>query len=154
MKIDFEFPADEGSNNGTYSLVPVGIHDAVVDKIEERVTKSGNTALDVTYRICGGVANNRLVFEMLNIFHPNPTASAIARRRLLDVAKAVGRVGCPDTDELVGRELSISVKHRYSDYRQADEAYVASISQRRGMPTAAPVKPQTASVTESSDSPW
>lgn len=154
MEIDFEFPADEGSSSGTYSLVPAGVHDAVVEKIEERTTKSGNIALDVTYRICGGVANNRLVFEMLNVFHPNPKASAIARSRLRDISKAVGRVGCSNTDELVGRELSISVKHRYSNYRQADEAYVASISQRRGMTTEAPAKPQVASATEFSDSPW
>lgn len=153
MEIDFEFPADEGSDNGTYSLVPVGVHDAIVEKIEERVTKSGNNALDVTYRICGGVANNRLVFEMLNVFHPNQTASAIARRRLRDIAKSTGRIGCSNTDELVGRELSISVKHRYSNYRQADEAYVATVNARKG---GVPHQPQqvTSPTSVPSDSPW
>lgn len=153
MEIDFEFPADENPNNGTYSLVPVGVHDAIVEKIEERTTKSGNRALDVTYRICGGVANNRLVFEMLNIFHPNPTASAIARRRLGDITRATGRIGCSNTDELVGRELSISVKHRYSDYRQSDEAYVTTVNARKG---GSSHQPQQAAATPSvpSDSPW
>lgn len=110
-------PADS-----TNEPLPAGKYDVVVDDAELVPTKAGTGQMvRMAMTVTGPTHRGRKIWDRLNIDNPNPKAVEIAQRRLAQIAKALGKAGIDDTDELVGVKLKVTVK-----VREASGGYEAS----------------------------
>ena len=110
-------PADSGNDP-----LPAGRYDVIVDNAELTPTKAGDGQMvKMTMTVQGPTHKGRKVWDRLNIENPNPKAVEIAQRRLAQIAKALGKQGIGDTDELIGVKLNVTVK-----VREAANGYEAS----------------------------
>ena len=83
-----------------FEPVPAGWYEAVISKSEIKKAKSGNNYLALTFKIEGGEHDKRLVFNNLNMWHPNKQAAEIAQREFAAICSACGVEAVEDTMDL------------------------------------------------------
>jgi hypothetical protein len=146
----------------SYDPVPEGWYNATISKADVMPTKAGTgTKIDLRYDITGPAQQGRAVFSALNIRNPNPKSEEIGRQQLGDIMRAIGLARLEDSDQLVGAQLQIKVKHRaptdsdraagYNDTR----VEVAGWKALAGAPMPAPAaKPAAPAPAASAKPPW
>jgi len=101
---------------GKFSIIPTGIYDAVVERIEERTARSGNKYKHITFRIFGEKAerekvNGRLVWD--NIVLLKQVEWKIQGLLYACKLSYEGSVKLSDDwKELIGKELKIGIGKR------------------------------------------
>tara|TARA_B100000780_G_scaffold113260_1_gene79339 strand:- start:4 stop:450 length:447 start_codon:yes stop_codon:yes gene_type:complete len=93
-----ELPQDQNS------LIPEGQYTGIIDKIEVKTSKTGNSYLSVWHKLQGNAYyNNSMVFDNLNLGHSDPKVQRQALGTLTSLLKSAGIVlGKTDSlDELV-----------------------------------------------------
>ena len=107
-KLDFntnDVPEDEG-----FAVVPEGVYAAQIIQTEMKDNKAGTGQyLELRVQLLEDPYAGRLIFERLNLDHPNTAAVAIANRTLRDICNACGVTEIEDSDELCGREFNVKV---------------------------------------------
>lgn len=95
----------------SYDLLPDGWYNVTITKAELGTTKAGTgQKIDIRYDITGPTQQGRVLFGALNIRNPSQKAEEIGRQQLGEIMRAVGLAKVQDTDELIGKSLSVKVK--------------------------------------------
>lgn len=151
-KLGMTYVADDlPKSDRDFSPLPDGWYAVTISEADLKQTKAGNgqyikMRLDVT----GPSHQGRVVFSNINIRNPNPKAEEIGNQQLGELLRAIGLPKIEDTDQLVGRSLSVKLVTRSSEqYGDQNEvkAYKAV-----GGPSTAPAPKTTAP--EKAAPPW
>lgn len=152
VQLNYTVDPNMQSSGGGYEPMPAGDYVAEICAVEERTSKTGNKYLLLQVRVEG----HGVVFDNLNLWHPNATAVKIATERLNEIGKALGMASISDTDQLLAKQVMISVvvesnnggtpRNSITDYRPAAAAG------SRPPPTAAAAA--TAPATSGGNLPW
>ena len=152
VQLNYTVDPNMQSSGGGYEPMPAGDYVAEICAVEERTSKTGNKYLLLQVRVEG----HGVVFDNLNLWHPNATAVKIATERLNAIGKALGMASISDTDQLLAKQVMISVvvesnnggtpRNSITDYKPA----AAAGSQPP--PTAAAAA--TAPATSGGNLPW
>lgn len=92
-----------------FEPVPAGWYEASISKSEMKTSKSGSKYVALTFKIEGGEHDGRLVFNNLNLYHPNKQAAEIAQRELAAICNAVGVESIEDTLDLHNIPMGILI---------------------------------------------
>ena len=111
--LGFEFNADEVEIRVPLEVLPPGDYEVQIVNSEMRKTKSGaGQYLWLEMAVISGEHANRLIFDRLNLFNDNETATKIAHSALGALTKAVGKRKIKDSEELHSLPFVASVKVR------------------------------------------
>lgn len=145
----------------SYDPVPEGWYNATIVKADVMPTKSGTgTKIDLRYDITGPTQQGRPVFSALNIRNQNPKAEEIGRQQLGDIMRAIGLARLEDSDQLIGAQLQIKVKHRAPSDADRANGYnetrveVGGWKALAGAPMPAPAAKPAAPVAAAGKPPW
>ena len=109
-------------SQGDYSPIPDGWYTTQVTGAELKDTKAGTGQyIKVEHTIVGEQFSGRKVWGNINIQNPNEKAEEIGRQQLNKLMTAIGLNMLEDTDELVGKDVSIKLK-----IKEASGGYDAS----------------------------
>jgi len=102
---------DPSEHESSFEPIPVGEYQAIIRNSEKKETKSGTGSyLNLTFEIVAGQHKGRTLFDILNLWNPNPKAVEIANQQLAKIAKAVGVQGrLNDSHALHNVPLTIKV---------------------------------------------
>jgi len=100
----------ENFGGGDFEPLPEGYYTVDITRAEMKDTRAGNKMLAVEFTVKEGPFERRLIFDNLNIHHPNETPRGIAIGTLLRMFKAIGRPPQNDTGSLVGGTLVVKLK--------------------------------------------
>jgi hypothetical protein len=125
-----------------FAPLPDGWYAVTVSEADVKATKAGTGSyiklrLDVT----GPSHQGRVVFGNINIRNPNPKAEEIGNQQLGELMRAVGLPRLEDTDQLIGRHLSIKLVTRSSEQYGDQNEIKAFKAAGDAAPAAASVSP-------------
>jgi hypothetical protein len=108
----FDFDASQ-VDTSSYSEIPEGQYVAVINKAERKPTKRGDAEyLSLEFQVVSDQQSGRKIWENLNLWNANQQSVKIAFESLASICKAVGVLKPTDTDQLVGRPMRITIKHK------------------------------------------
>src|SRR5439155_6352449 len=107
LETPFDIPNEEGTS---FDLIPAGRYPAEVVKVDSKPTKSGNGhAVHLTWSICEGEYEKRLLFQQILLQHTSAEAQKIGRQKFHDVAIACGiNEAFTDLDLLLYKKCFVS----------------------------------------------
>ena len=107
----FDFNANDVEPSSGFGAVPAGEYELYATEADIASAKSGNgEVLSLTYEILSGEFKGRKIWERMNIVHNNPVAQKIGQETLSALCRAVGVMQITDTEELLWREFTATVK--------------------------------------------
>lgn len=139
-----------------FTPVPAGKYIARIEKCEVKDAKSGKGQyLNIMWKLSGPTHAGRVVFDMINFRHQNPTAQDIGLRQLSGLISAAGIARLDDSDQLIGATCEIKVSIREQDGRDP-ENQVKSYSSLAGSSLPKPLAPAEAATAapEEKKAPW
>jgi hypothetical protein len=94
-----------------FEPLPAGKYNAVITDSETRENKAGTGSyLRLTFQIMDDPYQGRLLWENLNLEHPNAQAVQIAQGKLSAICRAVGVLQPQDSQELHDLPLVVKVR--------------------------------------------
>lgn len=103
------FNANEVEPNAGFQPMPRGDYRAVIIASEKKSSKNNNKYLNLQVQIAAGEFQNRTLFDILNIEHPDPKTRQIALGTLSAICRAVGVLTPKDSSELHMKPLLVTV---------------------------------------------
>lgn len=136
----------EGSN---YGIISAGWYSVSITKAEVKPTRAGTGEyINLMYTITGPTHQGRTVWGMINIRNPNPKAEEIGLQQLGELLRATGIAQLSDTDQLIGKDLSVKVIIKEDDQGERNEVRGFKALQGGAIPSikpaSAPAAPATA----------
>ena len=130
-----ELPKSERS----FEPVPDGWYEVTITEGNVKKTNAGTgTYIKLRYDITGPAHAGRVVFGNINNSNPNPEAERIGNQELGELMRAIGLPRLEDTDQLLGKRLSVKLvtkkseqygdKNEVKGYRSNGSAPAASSS--------------------------
>lgn len=116
-KLDMTYVADDlPKGDRDFAPIPDGWYAVTVSEADVKKTKAGTGSyikmrLDVT----GPSHQGRVLFANINLRNPNPKAEEIGAQQLGELMRAVGLPRLEDTDQLIGRHVSVKVVTKESE---------------------------------------
>jgi hypothetical protein len=116
-RLDQTYVADDlPKSDRNFEPLPAGWYAATISEADIKKTKAGTGSyikmrLDVT----GPSHQGRVLFSNINLRNPNPKAEEIGAQQLGELMRAVGLPRLEDTDQLVGRAVSVKVTVKESE---------------------------------------
>jgi hypothetical protein len=109
-----------------FDVIPAGEYTIVIEDTEKCDTKdpsNENQYLKLTCVIQGGQYNGRKIFDNINYWNANITASTIAKNTLYDICHAINLRGMQNHEELRFKELNakIGIKKASGEYGEQNE---------------------------------
>lgn len=99
-----------------FSPVPDGWYDVTITESEVKDTKSGDgNYIKLRYDITGPSHAGRVIFGNLNLRNRNPKAEEIGAKQLGELMRAVGLARLEDSDQLIGKRLTVKVATQRSE---------------------------------------
>ncbi len=140
----------------SYDLLPDGWYNVTITKAELGTTKAGTgQKIDIRYDITGPTQQGRVLFGALNIRNPSQKAEEIGRQQLGEIMRAVGLAKVQDTDELIGKSLSVKVKTKPAENGYEARNEVAGFKAiAGGMAPAVAAAPAPAAAAGAASPPW
>lgn len=117
MKLPQSYRADDlPKSDKNYDPVPSGWYDVIITSAEVKTTKAGNGMyLATRYDITGPTNTGRVIFGNITLRNTNMEAERIGAQHLGELINAVAIDELEDSDQLVGKNLSIKVVIRESE---------------------------------------
>jgi hypothetical protein len=153
MRLDTPINRDDlPKNESSFEPIPADWYKAKIRSAEVKLTKAGTGKyLNVGYDILGPSYQGRVVFGMITVQNSNQKAEEIGRGQLGDLMGSVGMRTLHDTDELVGKVLSVKVGVRKSEqYGDKNEVKAWRAVEGAALP---PAQPSEASTQPAQDKP-
>jgi hypothetical protein len=151
-KLDTAYVADDLPKvDRDFSPIPAGWYAGTISAAEVKQTnaKTGSyikLRIDVT----GPSHQGRVLFSNINLRNPNPKAEEIGQQQLGELMRAVGLPRLEDTDQLIGRHVSVKVTIRESaDYGTQNE-----VKGYKAIGGGAPSAPSSAPASTGKTPPW
>ena len=111
-------------DSGDFGIIPVGNYNFIIEKCEEKETKSGNKMLVISFKIMSGDYANRIIFENLNIKNPSTKCVGYAKRKLKAICDAIDLKELHVPSDLEGKCLNANVVHYFDDYYNSNKARI------------------------------
>ena len=113
-KLDFAFSGDETAlqdNSFDRQPLPDGEYNVVINDADYRQTKNGNGFyVSVEFQVYEGEHESRKLWSNYNLVNPNPQAQEIGEQQFAKLClAALGKLSCSDTDELIGKTVTVGV---------------------------------------------
>ena|SRR5690625_246092 len=119
--------------------LPPGDYIVEVEKAEVRKTKNKQgLGCNVTFDVVGPEYTGRKLFNWFNLRHANEQAEEIGQREFASLCKACGVPMIKDSDELLGKKLTVRVR---IDKRDRDSNDISSYKPVEGQSAPAPTQP-------------
>lgn len=145
----------KGTSN--FKALPAGWYSATITGAEIKSTKAGTGEyIAVKYSVTGPTHQGRIIFANLNIKNPSPKAEEIGRQQLGEIMRAIGLARVDDTDQLIGKSLSIKLEVKLSE-QHGDGNEVKGFKAVAGGSMPTPVLPMPAlatPMTSKAAPPW
>lgn len=105
------FDASGIENEIGFDPIPAGEYLVQVTGSEVKENRAGTGSyLSLTLTVLDGKYQNRLLFDLLNLYHSNEQAVEIAEKRMATYCKAMGLTKVSDTNQLHGIPFKVRVK--------------------------------------------
>lgn len=99
-----------------FAPLPDGWYAVTISAAEVKATKmQDGQYIKLRCDVTGPTHQGRVVFTNLNIRNKNPKAEEIGNQQLGELMRAVGLPRLEDTDQLIGRHLSVKLTTRVSE---------------------------------------
>lgn len=113
-KLGFQYTGDESSlNDNSFDRQPLpdGEYNVVINDADYKQTKNGNGYyVSVEFEVYEGEHSSRRVWSNYNLVNPNPQAQEIGEQQFAKLClAALGKLSCSDTDELIGKTVTVGV---------------------------------------------
>ena len=105
---------------GSQGALPDGIYPMKIVDAADKVSKKGNRMIEVVLETDDAKAQR--VWHYFNLFHANPDVQRIALSEFTQLGMAIGVAKVDNTDELIGRQLSVTLKTDTSEYGDRNKA--------------------------------
>lgn len=155
-KLNESFVADDMPKNersGDFEPLPAGWYDVRITAAELKETNARTGQyIKLRYDVVGPTHQGRVVFGNLNIRNPNPKAEEIGRQQLGDIMRAVGLPRVDDTDQLIGKSLTVKLTIKAADAQYSAGNEVKGFRASGG--SAPPSASTGAAPAKSSTPPW
>lgn len=102
--------ADPSKAAKTYTPLPEGEYNLVIEKAEEKDSKNGDPMLSLKFKVDGGQYDGRFLFETVMLSHSNPKVVEMGQRKLHSIMLLTGVTAPKDASDFVGRTLTTKVK--------------------------------------------
>ena len=134
-----ELPEDERTG---FEPIPEGTYPSQITGAELKTTAKGGQMIKVEYTILGDKFQGRKIWGGINIKNDSETAERIGRSQLNQLMTSLGLNELEDTDELVGKEVSIKVKIKPAEgqYSASNEVKGWSAGEKKAGSTTVPPK--------------
>lgn len=110
MKYLYHDTRDFTDSENQYAALPVGNYKAMITRVEEKISNStGNPYINLTLEIMEGTYAKRKVWDILSVKSDNPVAVSMAKRKLDNIAKALGLLVIQDADDFKFKEIGIEL---------------------------------------------
>ncbi len=111
LDLDFDFDATEIEPSAPIEVLPPGSYTVQISQAEKRPTRDGNGAyLWIEMDIIDGAHSGRKIWDRLNIWNRNETASSIAKQSLSAICRAVNEPRIKSFEPLMHKPLIAVVK--------------------------------------------
>lgn len=111
---------EDNHSTGGFDVVPSGVYEVALRMAEMRENKAGTGQyLYMEFVITEGEYKGSVLFERLNLLHPNATAVRIANQKLNQICAAAKKANVEDTDDL----LNIPIEATVETTATGDEQY-------------------------------
>ena len=108
--------SDLPKSEKNYAPLPAGWYSATITEAEIKQTKAGTGEyISVKYSITGPTHQGRGIYGNLNIKNSSPKAEEIGRQQLGEIMRAIGLARVDNTDQLIGKSLSIKLSVKSSE---------------------------------------
>ena len=105
---------------GSQGALPDGVYPMKIVDAADKVSKKGNRMIEVVLETDDAKAQR--VWHYFNLFHSNPDVQRIALSEFTQLGMAIGVAKVDNTDELIGRQLSVTLKTDTSEYGDRNKA--------------------------------
>ena len=102
--------ADPSKAAKTYTPLPEGDYDLLIEKAEEKNSKNGDPMLSLKFEVEGGEYAGRFLFETVMLDHSNPVVVEMGQRKLHGIMLLTGVTAPKDASDFVGKTLTAKVK--------------------------------------------
>ena len=148
VEINFEVDSEAASDSSFGPITP-GDYLGRIVAVDQKTSGSGYEYLSVEIQTDKG-----RVWDNLNLWHSNPKAVDIAKRKLSEIGVAVGMGKIKDTEELLAKELTVKVGLQKDDPTK-NEVITYTSAAAADLPAAAPSAPPPAAAPSSnSQAAW
>jgi len=101
-------PANAAASTSSQGALPDGDYPMKIVIAADKVSKKGNRMIEVVFETEDAKAQR--VWHYFNLFHANPDVQRIALSEFTQLGMAIGVAKVDNTDELLGRSLSVTLK--------------------------------------------
>lgn len=156
-KLDFQYAGDEQElNKNDFDRKPLPDGEYLVDIVNsdyrDNSTGTGSYVM-VEFQVNDGEHTGRKLWANYNIIHTNEQAQEIGQQQFAKLCLAtLGKPGCSDTDDLIGRNLIVGVG---LDKKDPTRNRVKYTNPAAASAPAAPARPASAAPrVEKAANPW
>ena len=152
-KLNFAFSGDETAlqdNSFDRQPLPDGEYNVVINDADYKQTKNGNGwYVSVEFLVYEGEHKDRKLWSNYNLVNPNPQAQEIGEQQFAKLClAALGKLSCSDTDELIGKAVTVGVGLEKNDPTRNRVKYANAIGTVKA-PTA-----KAAAPVQAAKKPW
>jgi hypothetical protein len=116
----------------SFDVLPAGDYEVAIVGSVVQGTKAGTGKyLNLELQVLSGKYKGRKLFDLLNLWNPNPQAQEIAKGTLSAICRAVGVLTPGDSQELHNRPLVATVKVK-RDEQYGDKNVIRGYRRRNG----------------------
>jgi hypothetical protein len=128
-----------------FDPLPAGWYRVTIVEADLKPTKASTPSspadmIKVRYDVTGPSHQGRVIFGTFNRRHAKPEVERIGREQFAMLLRAIGIAQCTDTDQLVGKSLTIKVTIRPAEngYEASNDVKAWKAIEGGAMPAAAP----------------
>ena len=118
--LNFDSTSIANSESMDFGAIPEGKYVVGITSSEEKTSKAGNRYLNLQLQVLDGPHKNRVVFDIINLYHPVDDTRAIAERTLKNICDAV-RVLKPTASEQLHNIPLMAVVSMETDSQYGDQ---------------------------------
>ena len=157
-KLNFAFSGDESAlsdNSFDRQPLPDGEYNVVINDADYKETKNGNGYyVSVEFEVYEGEHSSRRVWSNYSLVNSNPKAQEIGEQQFAKLClAALGKLSCSDTDELIGKTVTIGVGLEKNDPTRNRVKYANAIGTVKA-PSARPAPAAAHAAVDAAKKPW
>lgn len=156
--LNFHFSGDESAlqdNSFDRAPLPDGEYNVVINDADYRQTKNGNGYyVSVEFEVYEGEHDGRKLWANYNLVNPNPQAQEIGEQQFAKLClAALGKLSCSDTEELIGKAVTVGVGLEKNDPTRNRVKYANPTGTVKA-PSAKPAPAAVSAAVGASKKPW
>jgi len=124
IDFDFNMEIDTDEYDNENDIIEKGRHNFVVEDVENAVTKNGNKQIKFRFKVTSQKFKNYCVFYSLVFATKEQSEYNLKKVALIIKACQFKNLKLNELENLIGREFSADVFHKFNDYNGRNEPQV------------------------------